>query len=90
MVERWRAQPVHDGYESKIDAVLTGVGSRSFLRGALESLDTRAQVLLLGHAVPMPIVVRTRRYDQAFYEAITGGESRPKDANEAISELYDL
>ena len=47
--------------ERDIDAVLTGVGNRSFLRGALESLDTRAQVLLLGHAVPMPIVVRTRR-----------------------------
>lgn len=25
MVERWRAHPVHDGYESKIDAVLTGL-----------------------------------------------------------------
>jgi hypothetical protein len=60
------------------------------LRGALESLDTRAQVLLLGHAVPMPIVVRTRRYDQAFYEAIANGESKPKDANEAIADLFDL
>jgi DNA helicase HerA-like ATPase len=76
--------------ERDIDAVLTGVGSRSFLRGALESLDTRAQVLLLGHAVPMPIVVRTRRYDQAFYEAITGGDAKPRDANEAIAELFDL
>jgi hypothetical protein len=38
----------------------------------------------------MPIVVRTRRYDQAFYEAIAGGESRPRDANEAIAELFDF
>jgi DNA helicase HerA-like ATPase len=76
--------------ERDIDAVLTGVGNRSFLRGALESLDTRAQVLLLGHAVPMPIVVRTRRYDQAFYEAITGGDAKPGDANQAIAELFDL
>jgi DNA helicase HerA-like ATPase len=76
--------------ERDIDAVLTGVGNRSFLRGALESLNTRAQVLLLGHAVPMPIVVRTRRYDEAFYEAIAGGASKPRDANEAIADLFDL
>ena len=76
--------------ERDIDAVLTGVGNRSFLRGALESLDTRAQVLLLGHAVPMPIVVRTRRYDQAFYQAIAGDDAKPKDANEAIADLFDF
>jgi DNA helicase HerA-like ATPase len=76
--------------ERDIDAVLTGVGSRSFLRGALESLDTRAQVLLMGHAVPMPIVVRTRKYDGDFYAAMAEGEPKPKDANEAIAELFDF
>jgi DNA helicase HerA-like ATPase len=76
--------------ERDIEGVLTGVGNRSFLRGALESLNTREQVLLMGHAVPMPIVVRTRKYDQAFYEAMTAGEERPKDAQEAIKELFDF
>ena len=77
--------------ERDIDGVLTGVANRSFLRGALESLDTRGQVLLMGHAVPMPIVVRTRKYDQAFYQDMMSGAARPpRNANEAIAEVYDL
>jgi len=75
--------------ERDIDAVLTGVGSRSFLRGALESLDTRQQVLLIGHAVPMPVVVRTRTYDDAFIAEMHAGDGRPKDAAQAISELFE-
>jgi len=61
--------------ERDIDAVLTGVSGRSALRGSLESLDTREQVLLMGHAVPMPIVLRTRKYDEQFYQAV-GAEGR--------------
>ncbi|HEY63696.1 MAG TPA: ATP-binding protein [Caldilineae bacterium] len=67
--------------ERDIDAVLTGVGNRSVLRGALESLDTRQQVLMMGHAVPMPIVLRTRPYDEAFYRSL-GVEEEPEDAFE--------
>ena len=60
--------------ERDIDAVLTGVSGRRALRGALESLDTREQVLLMGHAVPMPIVIQTRTYDEEFYRAVGAGE----------------
>lgn len=49
--------------ERDIDAVLTGVSNASGLRGILASLDSKQQALVLGHAVPMPIVVRTRQYD---------------------------
>jgi DNA helicase HerA-like ATPase len=77
--------------ERDIEGVLTGVANRSFLRGALEGLDTRGQVLLMGHAVPMPIVVRTRLYDEAFYAAMMAEEElKPKSAKEAISELFDF
>jgi DNA helicase HerA-like ATPase len=65
--------------ERDIDAVLTGVGGRSALRSSLESLDTREQVLLVGHAVPMPIVVQTRKYDEEFYQAVGAGRSVAKD-----------
>ncbi len=75
--------------ERDIEAVLTGVANRSFLRGALESLDTREQVLLMGHAVPMPVVVRTRKYDEAFYAAMAERD-QPQSANEAIRELFDF
>jgi len=76
--------------ERDIEAVLTGVGNRSFLRGALESLDTRQQVLLMGHAVPMPVVIRTRKYDDAFIAEMQASDDRPKNANEAIRDLFDL
>jgi len=71
--------------ERDIDAVLTGVGGRAALRHMLESLDTRQQVLLMGHAVPMPIVIRTRPYDEAFYSAVA---RERRSAAEVLSELY--
>ncbi|MGQ9586085.1 MAG: ATP-binding protein [Anaerolineae bacterium] len=77
--------------ERDIEAVLTGVGNRAFLKGALESLDTRQQVLLMGHALPMPIVVRTRSYDEAFYRIVSEGEKRPgrpEDLGGKLDELF--
>jgi DNA helicase HerA-like ATPase len=73
--------------ERDIDSVLTGVSNRSALRGALESLDTRQQILVMGHAVPMPITVRTRAYDEAFYTAM-GGHARPHGADLDIRDLF--
>lgn len=72
--------------ERDIEAVLTGVADRSTLRSALASLDTREQVLLMGHAVPMPIQVRTRKYDEEFYKAMGAGEVR--SAVQDIAELF--
>ena len=37
----------------------------SSLKSVLSSLDSRQQALVLGHAVPMPVVIRTRAYDEA-------------------------
>jgi hypothetical protein len=49
--------------DKDIDAVLTGVSNASGLRGVLASLDSKQQALVLGHAVPMPVVIQTRTYD---------------------------
>jgi hypothetical protein len=73
--------------ERDIEAVLTGVSGRSFLRGALESLDTRQQILVMGHAVRMPIPVRTRQYDTEFYKAM-GMRERMKSAAEHKVDLF--
>lgn len=56
--------------DADIRAVFSGVSGASALREVLARLDTRQQALILGHAVPMPVVVRTRDYDQSFYAAI--------------------
>lgn len=49
--------------ERDIQAVLTGVPNPAGLRSILASLDSKQQVLVLGHAVPMPVVVKVREYD---------------------------
>tara|TARA_Y100001960_G_scaffold125360_1_gene133715 strand:- start:1460 stop:1834 length:375 start_codon:yes stop_codon:yes gene_type:complete len=45
-----------------VDAVLSGVSGNRKLRGVLSRLDSRQQALIFGHAVPMPVVARTRDY----------------------------
>ncbi len=61
--------------DKDIAAALVGTRDASSLRQVLASLDSKQQALILGHAVPMPVVVRTRNYDEAFFEAMRGQES---------------
>ncbi|MDJ0575209.1 MAG: ATP-binding protein [Xenococcaceae cyanobacterium MO_234.B1] len=56
--------------EKDIDAIFTGVSGATGLRSVLAKLDSKQQALVLGHAVPMPVVVRTRAYDAQFYSEI--------------------
>jgi DNA helicase HerA-like ATPase len=56
--------------ERDIMAVFMGVSGAPGLREVLARLDTRQQAIVLGHAVPMPVVVQTRPYDEAFYAAM--------------------
>ncbi|MEL7476202.1 MAG: DUF87 domain-containing protein, partial [Cyanobacteria bacterium J06555_12] len=53
--------------DKDIDAVFTGVSGSQNLRTILAKLDSKQQVMILGHSVPMPVVVRTRPYDERFY-----------------------
>ncbi len=56
--------------ERDINAVLTGVSGAGGLREVLSRLDTKQQAIILGHAVPMPVVVHTREWGPSFYEAV--------------------
>ena len=58
--------------ERDINAVLTGISGAAGLREVLARLDTKQQAIIMGHAVPMPVVVKTRTYDEAFYAAVRG------------------
>lgn len=73
--------------EKDIAAVLTGTSNASYLRTILSTLDSKKQVLLLGHAVPMPIVIETREYNEAFYQAI-GSVVRRENIDKLIQEIY--
>ena len=58
--------------ERDIDAVLTGISGASSLRSVLASLDSKQQALLMGHAVPMPVVIHSRTYDDAGIQSQHG------------------
>lgn len=65
--------------ERDINAVLTGISGAGGLRQVLARLDTKQQAIIMGHAVPMPVVVKTRTYDEDFYAAVKLG-SRTQQA----------
>lgn len=58
--------------DKDIDAVFTGVSGSQTLRTVLAQMDPKQQALVLGYAVPMPVVVRTRSFDSEFYQAVGG------------------
>lgn len=51
--------------ERDIDSVLTGTAGKSELKSVLSKLETKQQALIFGHAVPMPVVIKTREYGTA-------------------------
>ena len=48
-----------------IDAVFTGTSGSRKLRSVLARLESKQQALVFGHAVPMPVVIKTRDYGTA-------------------------
>ncbi len=75
--------------EKDIDAIFTGVSGGQNLRSVLAKLDSKQQALILGHAVPMPVVVRTRAYDAQFYKEI-GIANWEEQENEAVFSAAEL
>jgi DNA helicase HerA-like ATPase len=76
------------GDEDDIHAVLSGLAGREALRGMLSRLQAKEEVLLLGWGVPMPILVRSRRYDEQFWQDIKTSKKAGFDQAKAIKNLY--
>jgi hypothetical protein len=76
------------GDESDIQAVLSGLAGRDTLRGMLARLQQKEEALLLGWGVPMPIPVRSRRYDIKFWEDLLGKEPPRMTSKQAIADIY--
>lgn len=70
--------------ENDIRAVFTGVAGSAALREVLARLETKQQALILGHAVPMPVVIRTRDYRDLYGEI----QGHAADAADITSALY--
>jgi len=69
------------GDDLDIQAVLSGLSGRDALRGMLARLQPKEEVLLLGWGVPMPLPVRSRRYDESFWKEMGGGGKKSREEN---------
>ena len=72
-----------------VDSVLSGVSGSRKLRGVLSRLETRQQALVFGHAMPMPVVIRTRDYGTPeSYSLIGNGSKSPSDIKRDVDSLF--
>jgi len=71
--------------ERDIESVLTGVPNKSELKSVLSKLGSKQQALIFGHALPMPVVVRTREYGspQSYKDFL------PKEVEKDIEKLWE-
>lgn len=79
------------GDDDDIRAVLSGLSGREALRGMLARLQPKEEVMLMGWGVPMPLPVRSRRYDEDFWKDLLGKKGKKgggkKSAEEGIKDL---
>jgi hypothetical protein len=75
------------GDDDDIRAVLSGLAGREALRGMLARLQPKEEVLLLGWGVPMPLPVRSRRYDERFWEELLGKSGGKRADDQILKEL---
>ena len=66
--------------------MLSGLAGREALRGMLARLQPKEEVLLLGWGVPMPLPVRSRRYDEKFWKELLR-EAGKKSEAQSMKEL---
>jgi len=76
------------GDDDDVSAALSGLASRDALRGMLARLQPKEEVLLLGWGVPMPILVRSRRYDDQFWKEIKSAKKGDFDRDKTISTMW--
>src|SRR5574339_204782 len=75
------------GDDLDIQAVLSGLAGKDTLRGMLARLQPAEEVLLLGWGVPMPLPVRSRRYDDTFWRELLAGGSGKRTKEQNLKEL---
>ncbi|MFC2014089.1 helicase HerA domain-containing protein [Chloroflexota bacterium] len=75
--------------ERDVDSVLAGASGKNELKSVLSKLESRQQALIFGHAVPMPVVVRTREYGSAesYKDFISTAEGTQTEKD--IEELWE-
>lgn len=76
------------GDDDDIRAVLSGLAGRETLKGMLSRLQSGEDILLLGPwGVPMPLPVRSQRYDDKFWQGLLGAAAQPRTTKDINEEL---
>lgn len=76
--------------ERDVDAVLSGVSGKNELKTVLARLAPKQQALIFGHAVPMPVPIRTREWGTVkSYEEFSYNSDAVKQAEKDIKELFE-
>ena len=73
--------------ENDINSVFVGESGSNALKEILSQLNPKQEALLTGFAVPMPVVIRSRRYDSEFYKAMNTEEVLTKEERIKRGEL---
>ena len=80
--------------EKDTAAVLSGIPGGQALRSVLARLESKQQALILGHAGPMPVVIRTREYGspESYRELTAADVPEPSSPSQkpTIKSLEDL
>lgn len=77
------------GDELDIAAVLSGLSGKDSLRGMLSRLQPKQEVLLLGYGVPMPLPIRSRLYDNEFWNQLLKNDKSSHSITEDIPDEED-
>ena len=77
------------GDELDIAAVLSGLSGKDSLRGMLSRLQPKQEVLLLGYGVPMPLPIRSRLYDNGFWNQLLKDERKGSSFSDELPDEND-
>jgi DNA helicase HerA-like ATPase len=76
--------------EKDIDSVLMGISGKTELKTVLAKLEAKQQALIFGHALPMPVVVKTREYGSAESYKEFGFRDAAELKRKAEKDIKDL
>lgn len=78
------------GDEDDVRAVLAGLAGREAIKGMLARLQPKEEVILLGWGVPMPLPIRSRRYDQTFWNELLGSKASEDLSAKGMNDIFGL
>jgi uncharacterized protein len=77
--------------EKDVDSVLSGASGKNELKSVLSKLEPKQQALIFGHALPMPVVIRTPEYGSSdSYSRLGASESSEELSKKIEKDIKDL